>query len=666
MRLAPVALFFLRDPITAIEKAAESSRVTHATEVAVDACRYFAGLLVGALRGESKERLLSPRFAPIDGYWNVHPLHPEIDSIAAGSYKWKQPPEIRGSGFVVHCLEAALWAFHNSTSFHEGCRLAVNLGEDADTTGAVYGQLAGAFYGDWNMGWGFLARHAEIKGLADGLLRWGWIEKEPLESQLYKLNEAITAGDVQRVQNLLASGVPLNERDYLGTLPLTNAIGAWSRSLSEGPGLSAGAMFDFCVPAQNPAGREGAPPVQREICRIIRIAGGHLDIQTAWGMTAFTAARSDLSIFKWLLTEGANPDLRDGTGQTPLMNAAAHRAPRGEELGRILIAGGGDVNARDPKGETALMKVPCAVKDRGDYGLFELLLDSGADIHAQDERGCTALMHAANRGSSGSVKILIQHGANLNIRNTEGKTALSCVYESGTYETSDSGYYFEEARRIVDLLLDAGAEVACRHEELLAIGARIQSLRLVERVLSLGVSREAKNTALLVAVSARFDLDMDETLARIIESLLAAGADPNARNEAGEPALYMAIDGGWGDEVLAKHGADPTLTNPQGKTPLMVASEIAFTEHYIQSLLDMPIGWDVNQADLQGRTALFYALDNWEGGTNEVLRVLLRAGADRLIRNREGQTAMEVAISTEAPPEVVELLRPTEAGSLVK
>ena len=49
---------------------------------------------------------------------------------------------------MVDSLEAALWAFHKSTSFEGGCLLAVNLGDDADTTGAVYGQLAGAFYGE--------------------------------------------------------------------------------------------------------------------------------------------------------------------------------------------------------------------------------------------------------------------------------------------------------------------------------------------------------------------------------------------------------------------------------------------------------------------------------------------------------------------------------------
>jgi ADP-ribosylglycohydrolase len=148
MRLAPVPLFFVNDPAQAIEKSGESSRTTHGAPEAIDACRYFGGLLVGAVKGVSKEELLEKRYSPLPGYWAKHPLSPTIDEIAAGSFKLRQPPVIQGSGYVVKSLEAALWAFYRSDSFHEGCILAVNLGDDADTTGAVYGQLAGAFYGE--------------------------------------------------------------------------------------------------------------------------------------------------------------------------------------------------------------------------------------------------------------------------------------------------------------------------------------------------------------------------------------------------------------------------------------------------------------------------------------------------------------------------------------
>ena len=104
-------------------------------------------MIVGALRGVVKDELLSERYCPVPGLWERLPLCAEIDEIAAGSFKRRQPPEIVGSGYVVKSLEAALWAFHRSETFAEGCLMAVNLGDDADTTAAIYGQIAGAFYG---------------------------------------------------------------------------------------------------------------------------------------------------------------------------------------------------------------------------------------------------------------------------------------------------------------------------------------------------------------------------------------------------------------------------------------------------------------------------------------------------------------------------------------
>jgi len=147
MRLAPVPLFYSEHPEEAIRFSAESSLTTHGAVTCIDGCRYFGGLIAGAVRGASKDELLSEWYSPVDGYWRDHPLCPEIDEIASGSFKRRNPPEIVGSGYVVKSLEAALWAFHHSESFREGALLAVNLGDDADTTGAVYGQLAGAYYG---------------------------------------------------------------------------------------------------------------------------------------------------------------------------------------------------------------------------------------------------------------------------------------------------------------------------------------------------------------------------------------------------------------------------------------------------------------------------------------------------------------------------------------
>jgi ADP-ribosylglycohydrolase len=174
MRLAPIPLFFARDPKQAIHYAAQSSRTTHAAKTAIDACRYFTALIIGALQNREKPELLTRYFNPVNDtpFWDEQLLAPEIAAIAAGSFKSKEPPEIKGSGYVVESLEAALWAFYRSESFREGALLAVNLGDDADTTGAIYGQLAGAFYGaetilvEWKAK---LAKRELIIDLADRL-----------------------------------------------------------------------------------------------------------------------------------------------------------------------------------------------------------------------------------------------------------------------------------------------------------------------------------------------------------------------------------------------------------------------------------------------------------------------------------------------------------------
>jgi ADP-ribosylglycohydrolase len=167
MRLAPVPLFFKDRPEEAIARAADSSRTTHGAREAVDACRYLAALLVGAVRGATKDELLAPRYTPAAGLWEREPLAPRIDEVAAGSFRRRDPPAIRGTGYVVQSLEAALWAFDRTESFREGALRAINLGDDADTTGAVYGQLAGAYYGASAIPAAWRERLALLDGIED-------------------------------------------------------------------------------------------------------------------------------------------------------------------------------------------------------------------------------------------------------------------------------------------------------------------------------------------------------------------------------------------------------------------------------------------------------------------------------------------------------------------
>jgi ADP-ribosylglycohydrolase len=174
MRLAPVPMFYFSDPDEALEKSAESSRTTHGATACLDACRYLAALLVGALSGCSKEQILSVCYTPVPGYWDRKPMVSEIDEIGRGSFKHKNPPEIQGTGYVVRSLEAALWSFYKTDSLEAAILKAANLGDDADTTAAICGQIAGAFYGESGIPKKWLERLAmrkEISAIADRLFK---------------------------------------------------------------------------------------------------------------------------------------------------------------------------------------------------------------------------------------------------------------------------------------------------------------------------------------------------------------------------------------------------------------------------------------------------------------------------------------------------------------
>ena len=139
MRLAPVVLFAYPDVEAALACAADSSRTTHAAPEAVESCQLFAALLSSALAGTPKEALM--------GSLAYRPVEPRLVELASGNFIAKTEQQIRGTGYCVESLEAALWCFFHTDSLEEAVLRAVNLGEDADTTGAIVGQLAGAYYG---------------------------------------------------------------------------------------------------------------------------------------------------------------------------------------------------------------------------------------------------------------------------------------------------------------------------------------------------------------------------------------------------------------------------------------------------------------------------------------------------------------------------------------
>lgn len=165
MRLASITVFYFPDLEKIVHFAGESSRTTHGALECIEACQLFAEMIYLALSGYSRDQILFDTKVKISS--------PKINAIADGSYSPKSIAQIRGTGYVVESLEAALWCFYQTDTFESAILQAANLGDDADTTAAICGQIAGAFYGEAGIPDTWLNKlhmRNEIAMLADKLL----------------------------------------------------------------------------------------------------------------------------------------------------------------------------------------------------------------------------------------------------------------------------------------------------------------------------------------------------------------------------------------------------------------------------------------------------------------------------------------------------------------
>lgn len=144
MRLAPIPMFYFKDHASVLKYSVESSRTTHGALECLDACKLLGDILYRALNSRDKyEVILGSEISMF--------VSSPIQKIALGKYLKKSENEIQGTGYVVKSLEAALWSFWVTDNFEQAILKATNLGDDADTTAAICGQVAGAYYGEDNI-----------------------------------------------------------------------------------------------------------------------------------------------------------------------------------------------------------------------------------------------------------------------------------------------------------------------------------------------------------------------------------------------------------------------------------------------------------------------------------------------------------------------------------
>ena len=369
-------------------------------------------------------------------------------------------------------------------------------------------------------------------------------------------------------------------------------------------------------------------------------------------------------VVRALLAGGANPDLANNQGRTPLMEAVVANTFEDDTV-KALLAARPAINAQDNEGATALL-LACINGRRP--SMVSLLIAAHADVNLPDKTGQTPLLAASafeNRnGSFGAesadiVRQLIKAGADIKARNAANETALMLAIRAGRED-------------VIKLLIDAGVDLNVINSDgdsALTIAARMHGSdrrryyyhtrpeSLVERLIKAGARVRTRNKAgesVLTLISAKARPDEVPIIQLIIERAAQEGREPFVQVEDLLGAIRRA--GGKSSAATVKaliaSGADVKGRSDEGKAMLIVAVEESGNAEVVESLL--AAGADVNVKDANGDTPLIAAIRQFLGAENarvrtvlrqdpRVIEVLLSFRANPLDRTRDGLTALDLA-----------------------
>ena len=431
--------------------------------------------------------------------------------------------------------------------------------------------------------------------------------------------------------------------------------------------------------------------------RVVALLGEGVDPDTvqADGATAlhWAAHHDDVGMADALIEAGADAGAANEFAATPLWLAAQNASAR---MVKRLLEAGADPNAALPSGETVLMMAART----GSSGAVRLLVEHGATIDATEHtRGQTAMMWAISERQSDVVKTLIDLGADITVRSAERPrrihTRTAGFNPSGVIDVTHGGNSallfaarhgdLDSARYLINAGADAN-DTAPVGTNALVVAVHSGHTELALYLLDQGSdpNTDGAGYTALHAATLRGD-------AVVVDALLAAGADANARVMRGSEGRRNSPDYVLEHDVvgatplwlaahfseptimrnLIEHGADASFAMTNGTTALHAATaarrrqepgltaNAAGNERRVFDVVTIALdyGTDIEAMDEKGNTALHVAASR---GLDTVVELLVGQGADLSAQNADGKTPLALATGRggeEGENATVELLR---------